>query len=192
MDRDEILAVMSDDTKQYIDNIVDMYNAPYARFIGFEIDSIEPDRVVCHMDLVPDLMNSMGRGHGAAVYGLLDHTFACACNVSKPSTGLSCSVNYYRPAQGRLTAVAVPINKSRSLEMYDVRAYNEAGKLVASATCTAFILKGERDGRPALPQLRGARAVEQRHVPEVLQEDTRRARAEEEGEAPRERRRRAR
>ena len=37
MDKDEILARMSEDTKQYIDSVIDMYNAPFARFIGLEI-----------------------------------------------------------------------------------------------------------------------------------------------------------
>ncbi|MDO5861231.1 MAG: PaaI family thioesterase [Thermoplasmata archaeon] len=143
MDKDGILALMADDVKCYADAILDMYNAPYARFLGLEIESLEKDRAVCYLDLRPELMNSMGRGHGASVYGLIDHTFAIACNMSHPSTGQSCNVIYYRPASGRLRAVCVPINRSRSLEIYDVRAYNEDGKLVASATCTAFILKGE-------------------------------------------------
>ena len=87
MDRDEILARMSEDTKQYIDSVIDMYNAPFTRFIGLEIESIEKDRVECSLELRPELMNSMGRGHGGAVYGLIDHTFAIACNMVHPCTG---------------------------------------------------------------------------------------------------------
>lgn len=143
MDRDEILGRMSEDTRQYIDSVMDMYGAPFARFLGVEIESIERDRVVCTLDLRPELMNSMGRGHGGSVYGLIDHTFAIACNMAHPCTGQNSHVSYYRPASGRLRAVCVPINRSRSLEVYDVRVYSEEGKLVASAVCTAFVLKGE-------------------------------------------------
>ncbi|MDO5852475.1 MAG: PaaI family thioesterase [Thermoplasmata archaeon] len=143
MDRDAILARMSDDAKPYIDAIVDMYEAPFARYIGIEIESLEKDRAVCSLELRPELMNSMGRGHGGAVYALIDHTFAIACNMSHPSTGQSNNVVFYRPASGKLTAVCVPINRSRSLEMYDVRVLNGEGKLVASSTCTAFVLRSE-------------------------------------------------
>lgn len=141
MNIDELRSKMSPDTCEYAERIMDMYNAPFARLIGLEIDSISKDRVECHLDLRSDLMNSMGRGHGGAVYGLVDHTFAIIANLVHDSTGQNTSVSFYRPAQGRLTAVAVPVNRSRSLEVYDVRVTNEEGKLVASSICTAFVLR---------------------------------------------------
>ncbi len=143
MNRDEILAKMSDDTKQYIDSVFDMYNAPFARLMGVEIASIERDRVECYLDIRPDQMNSMERGHGATIYTLIDHTFAILCNMTQMATGQATNVTFYRPAFGRIRAVAVPINRSRSLEMYDVRVYNEEGKLVASSVCTSFVLRKE-------------------------------------------------
>lgn len=141
MEIEELRSRMSDDMKQYADRLLDMYTAPYARFLGVEVSSIEKDRTECTLELRPELMNSMGRGHGAAVYGLIDHTFAIACNLEHDSTGQSTTVSFYRPAQGRLRCVAVPVNRSRSLEVYDVRVYSEEGKLVASAMCTAFVLR---------------------------------------------------
>ena len=143
MDRDEILVRMSEGTRQCIDAVMDMYGAPFARLLGVEIESIESDRVECSLEIRPELMNSMARGHGGAVYGLIDHTFAIACNMHHPCTGQNTHISYYRPASGRLRAVCVPINLSRSLEVYDVRVYSEEGKLIASAVCTSFVLKGE-------------------------------------------------
>ncbi len=143
MDRDEILLRMSDDTRMHIDSVMDMYLAPFARLIGIEIDSIEKDRVECHLDITPENMNSMGRGHGGVIFSLIDHTFAIHTNMTHPATGQSANISYYRPATGRIRAVSTPINRSRSLEMYDVKAYGENGKLVASAVCTAFILRSE-------------------------------------------------
>lgn len=141
MDRDELLDRMAPGLEQYADSIMDMYNAPFARFIGLEIASIGKDICECYLDLKPELMNSMGRGHGGSVYALMDHTFAILCNMDAPCTGQSCEVKYYRPAQGRLTATARPVNLSRSLRVYSVEARSEEGKLVASATCTAFVLQ---------------------------------------------------
>ena len=141
MNIDELRSRMSPDVVEFAERIMDMYEAPYARFVGLEIAEIAADRVECYLDLRPELMNSMDRGHGAAIYSLIDHTFAIAANLKHDSTGQNTNVSFYRPAQGRLTAVAVPINRSRSLEVYDVRVTNEEGKLVASAVCTAFVIR---------------------------------------------------
>ncbi len=141
MNIDELRSMMSPDVREYAERIMEMYEAPFARFVGLEISEISRDRVVCYLDLCPELMNSMGRGHGGAVYTLIDHTFAIAANLVHDSTGQNTNVSFYRPAQGRLTAVAVPINRSRSLEVYDVRVTNDEGKLIASSVCTAFVLR---------------------------------------------------
>lgn len=143
MEREEIISRMSEDTRGRIDAVMEMYDAPFARFLGIEIESIGTDRVECSLDLRPELLNSMGRGHGGAIYSLIDHTFAIACNINHPSTGQATSISYYRPATGRIRAVCIPINRSRSLEVYDVKAYSDEGKLLASATCTSFTL-GDR------------------------------------------------
>ena len=141
MNIDELRSMMSPDVREYAERIMEMYEAPFARFVGLEISEISRDRVVCYLDLRPELMSSMGRGHGGAVYTLIDHTFAIAANLVHDSTGQNTNVSFYRPAQGRLTAVAVPINRSRSLEVYDVRVTNDEGKLIASSVCTAFVLR---------------------------------------------------
>ena len=141
MNIDELRSMMSPDVREYAERIMEMYEAPFARFVGLEISEISRDRVVCYLDLRPELMNSMGRGHGGAVYTLIDHTFAIAANLVHDSTGQNTNVSFYRPAQGRLTAVAVPINRSRSFEVYDVRVTNDEGKLIASSVCTAFVLR---------------------------------------------------
>lgn len=145
MDKEDILSRMSEDVRCHIDNIMPMYEAPFARYIGLEIDSISSDRVECSLVLTPELMNSMGRGHGGAIYSLMDHTFAIACNMVHPCTGQSSTISFYRPAEGRIRAVCVPVNRSRSLEIYDVGAYAENGKLLASGTFTSFVLRRDSD-----------------------------------------------
>jgi len=144
MDREEILAVMSEDTKQYIDRVVELFNAPFAREMGLAIESIKEGEVICTMDVKPFMINSMGRMHGGAIYSLIDHTFAIAANMKVDATGQSMEVKYYRPANSKLRCIARPINISRSLEIFDVRAYSEEGKLIASSTCTAFVINGSK------------------------------------------------
>ena len=102
---------------------------------------IEKDEVVCSMFVEPFMKNSMGRAHGAAIYALMDHTFAILSNMTHDGTGQSMEVKYYRPASGKLRCVAKPMNISRSLSVYDVKVFSEEDKLVASASCTAFIIR---------------------------------------------------
>jgi len=141
MEKNELIPLMSEDSKQYADRVLDVFDAPFARQMGIEIESISLDQVVCTMKLKPFMINSMGRVHGAAIYALMDHTFAIMSNMMHDGTGQSMEVKYYRPAMGNMKCVAKPINISRSLAVYDVRAYSEEGKLLASSTCTAFIIK---------------------------------------------------
>jgi acyl-CoA thioesterase len=112
MDRVELLERLSDEAKVHIDRVWDMYNAPFARQMGIEVEYIGFDRVVCTMDLREEHMNSMGRGHGGAVFSLMDHTFAFATNIDDDCTGIETSISYYRPAMGRLKATATPLNIS--------------------------------------------------------------------------------
>ena len=141
MDREDLLSRMSDDVKEYVDDVMKVYNVRFARQMGIEIVSVSHEEVVCEMDLRPDQLNYMGFGHGGAIFALVDHTFGIQCNIEHPCTSQNIAINYYRPAQGRLRAISHPINRSRSLEVYEVRVLSEEGKLVASAVCTAFVLK---------------------------------------------------
>ena len=141
MNADELRSKMDEELHQYVDNVMDMYNAPFARMMGIEIVSLSKDEAVCEMDLRPEQLNYMGFGHGGVIFALADHTFGIQCNIEHPCTTQNIAINFYRPAQGRLRAVSRPINRSRSLEVYEVRVLSEEGKLVASAVNTAFVLK---------------------------------------------------
>lgn len=141
MDREEILSILAPEVKQHIDRVEEMYNAPFARMMGIELVSVSKDEVVCTMELKPEHMNSHGIGHGAAVYSLIDHAFAFATNIEKDATGINCDIRYHRPAKGKLTARTRAVNRSRSLEVFEINVYNEEGKLVASSTCTSFVIK---------------------------------------------------
>ncbi len=142
MNDEELRVRMLEDVKAYADNVTDMYNAPFARMMGMEVVSISTDECVCKTEICPGHMNSMGRGHGTVIHALVDHTFAILCNPKHPCTGQSTTIKHYRPAQGRLKVVCRPVNRFRSLEIYEVCVFSEKGKLVVSVVNTAFVLKG--------------------------------------------------
>lgn len=141
MDKTELLPRMTEDTRQYADRVLDVLSAPFAQHMGLKIESISRDEVVCTMEIQPFMINSMGRVHGGAIYALMDHTFAIISNMLHDGTGQSTEVKFYRPANSALRCVAKPINISRSLAIYDVRVYSAEGKLIASSTCTGFIIQ---------------------------------------------------
>lgn len=143
MDKEGILALMSEDVKQYADAELEVYNAPFARDLGIEITFLGRDHVKLYLDIVPKHINSRGFVHGAVIYGLIDHSLAFAANMAEEAVGQSSNIIYHRPLQeGRLEVETVLVNRSRSLSVYDSKAYSN-GKLIASATLTAFRL-GER------------------------------------------------
>jgi len=141
MEKAELLPLMSEDTKQYADRVLKVFSAPFAQHMGLKIESISMDEVVCSLEIQPFMINSMGRVHGGAIYALLDHTFAIISNMVHDGTGQSTEVKFYRPATTNLRCVAKPINLSRSLGIYDIRVYSDEGKLIASSTCTGFVIR---------------------------------------------------
>jgi acyl-CoA thioesterase len=126
-----------------IDRIKELYNAPFARSVGMEIESITPDQARLFLDIRPEHINSRGFVHGAVIYALADHTLAFVANIDEEAVGQSAYIIYHRPGlPGRLESVATMTNRSKNLKVYDIR-ITENGKLIASSTFTAFRL-GEK------------------------------------------------
>lgn len=141
-DRD-FLAKMSPDTFCYLDNVRDLYNAPYARANNIEIESITADEVRLSMVIEDKHMNGLGFCHGGASYGLTDHTFAFASNLRCCALGQCTNIIYHRSVKkGKLESVSKLINESKSISVYDIKVYCE-GKLISTATCTAFKIRKE-------------------------------------------------
>ena len=146
MEMETLRGLVDPGKHDWLDNIHEMCNAPYAVRNGIELVSIDGEgTVVMRKDVLPHDLNSNGVVHGAATFGLIDHTFAVIGNIDYRTVGLSCNITYYRPCFGsEITAEARLINESRTLITADVSVRSE-GKLIASATCIGF--KGERPRR---------------------------------------------
>jgi uncharacterized protein (TIGR00369 family) len=142
MDIETLKTIVCSEYHEYLPRVLDMCRAPYAVANEIELVKITPDCVTMRKIIRPEDMNSMGRVHGAALYGLADHTFAVACNLKHDGTGQSCNVIYHRPCfDDVVTAEAKLINESKSLGIWDVRLYS-GGKMRMSAICTGFKING--------------------------------------------------
>ncbi len=138
MDVETLKNIVSPELQEYLPRILEMCNAPYAVANDIELVSLTPDCTRMKKKIGPDDMNSMGRVHGAALFGLIDHTFAIAANVKSDGTGQCCNIIYHRPCTDlEIESEARLINESKSLVIFDVKIYS-GGKLRVSATCTGF------------------------------------------------------
>ncbi len=145
MDKEELVPFLSEDCLQYIDNILEMVNAPYFVSNGMRPVSISREKVVIEMVCAPGTRNSNGFIHGGAIYGGMDHAYAILVNIAGHAVGQASNLSYYRPARADvLRFEATVVNESRSLFYSYVKAF-EGDKLLASGMFTAFKLNEVHD-----------------------------------------------
>jgi acyl-CoA thioesterase len=78
----------------------------FSTFMGMRTISASESEVKVEMDLKGKL-NSVGTGHGGAIFSLADQAFAIACNLGENTqVARSASIKYIRPARGVLVATA--------------------------------------------------------------------------------------
>ena len=139
MDMETLRGLVDPELYEWLDNILEMCNAPYAVGNGIELIRAEKEYVSMRKTVSPGDLNSNGVVHGAASYGLIDHVFAVICNMDVRTVGLSCNIIYHRPCFGSvMEAEAKVINRSKSLMTVEVTLRSE-GKLIATATCIGFV-----------------------------------------------------
>lgn len=141
MDKEAVSSIVSEDCKQYMDNILGMLSAPYFVENGMEAARISMEGVEVRKDIRPCDRNSNGFWHGGTIYGVMDHAFAIISNIEGHAVGQNCNLNYYRPGRGDvIIAKARFINTSRSLYYVYVEAF-DGEKLIASGIFTSFRLQ---------------------------------------------------
>ncbi|MGW4848888.1 PaaI family thioesterase [Nocardia brasiliensis] len=119
--------------------------------LGMEVDLIEQGKVVFAVRTRPDFANPLGTTHGGICATLLDSVMGCAVHTTLAAgvgyTTLELKVNYIRavPTDGqRITATGTTIHVGRSTATAEGRVVDEQGRLVAHATTTCAIFRGNR------------------------------------------------
>ncbi|MDR1690820.1 MAG: PaaI family thioesterase [Candidatus Methanoplasma sp.] len=139
MDMETLRGLVDTELHEWLDNILEMCNAPYAADNGIELVRASKDAVVMKKDIIPRDLNSNGVVHGAVQFGIIDHTSAVLGNMDVRTVGMSCNIVYFRPCfGGTIEAEARLINRSKSLVTAEVSLRCE-DKLIASSTCIGFI-----------------------------------------------------
>ena len=145
MDMETLRGLVDPEMHEWLDNIYEMCNAPYAAENGIELISASKGSVLMRKAVAPNDHNSNGVVHGAASFGLADHAFAVICNMDVRTVGLSCNIIYHRPCFGDvIEAEAKLISESKTLMTVEVKIRSE-NKLIATAICIGF--KAEKPKR---------------------------------------------
>ncbi|MFI9401240.1 PaaI family thioesterase [Nocardia sp. NPDC052316] len=119
--------------------------------LGMEVDLLEQGKVVFALRTRPEFANPLGTTHGGICATLLDSVMGCAVHSTLEAgvgyTTLELKINYIRavPTDGqRLIATGTTIHVGRTTATAEGRVVDEQGRLVAHATTTCVIFRGNR------------------------------------------------
>jgi len=119
---------------------------PFARLLGIEFQTVEPERLVATMTVRPDMVTRPETLHGGAVMSFADTVGAVATVVNLPAgmvtTTMESKTNFVRaaPVGTEVTGTAEPVHKGRSTQVWTTRITLPDGRLVAQVTQTQMVM----------------------------------------------------
>jgi len=122
---------------------------PIADLVGFRIDEASGGRAVASMQAGPQHANPMGTLHGGVLCDLADAAmgmaFVSTLSSDESFTTMALSINFFRPVwQTLLRAEARVVNRGKNVGYLECDVTDQDNKLVARATSTCFVLRGEQ------------------------------------------------
>jgi uncharacterized protein (TIGR00369 family) len=114
-----------------------LLRSPFNAFLNLEVQSVNLDRqeLVVHVQMRPEFERMAGSGqwHGGPIAAAIDVTgdYALAMLIGNPLPTIHLSVDYLRPAHGRLKLVARVRRRGKTVGVVDVEVLNESGVLLA-------------------------------------------------------------
>lgn len=121
---------------------------PVAVLIGIRVVSFGNGEAVFELKADRRHHNPMGTVHGGILCDIADaamgYAFASTLGPGESFTTLELKINFLRPVfDEKLTASAKVTHRGRSVGMVECDVSNEGGKLVARASSTCTVLRGE-------------------------------------------------
>lgn len=108
----------------------------FAKFLGIEFTELGADRTVLTCTITPDMRQPYGILHGGVHCSLVETAASIAAALwlgdRGSVVGVANHTNFLRAMRsGRLTAVASPIQRGRSQQLWQVIVSDDAGRAVA-------------------------------------------------------------
>ncbi len=119
---------------------------PFAAFLGIELVSAAPDRIVGEMTVREDLCTRPAVLHGGAVMAFADTLGAFGTIANLPegagTTTIESKTNFIAPAPvgTRVVGEATPVHRGRRTMIWQTRISTPEGRLVALVTQTQLVL----------------------------------------------------
>jgi uncharacterized protein (TIGR00369 family) len=122
---------------------------PVARLIGFEAKNIGVGRATVVLAAGPQHANPMGTLHGGILCDIADAAmgmaFASTLAPEESFTTVELKINFFRPVwNARLRAEATVLQRGRMIGYVECTINDEESRLVAKATSTCMVLRGQK------------------------------------------------
>src|SRR5215469_2136138 len=123
-------------------------DVPVARLIGFEAKEITDGRAVVTLAAGPQHANPMGTLHGGVLCDISDAAmgmaFASTLAPGESFTSVELKINFFRPVwQAQLRAEGKVVRRGSTVGYIECEILDESGRLVAKASSTCMVLRGE-------------------------------------------------
>src|SRR5438552_7419876 len=127
-----------------------IYPPAIAKTLGFRLIEVGPGTAT--MEIVVDTdkhANPMGTIHGGVLCDIADAAIGTAhattLDENESFTSIDLQINFFRPLwNGRIRAVAKPVNVGNQINRYICDIVRDDGKLVAQVTSTVMTLRGDQ------------------------------------------------
>jgi 1,4-dihydroxy-2-naphthoyl-CoA hydrolase len=124
--------------------------SPFDELVGTRVVEASGERVVAELDVRPEHHQPMGYVHGGVLTTVIETTASVGATLALDGRGVALGVSNTTEflgavAAGRLTIAATRLQRSRSLQLWEVAVSDERGRLIAHGTVRLFNRRaGER------------------------------------------------
>jgi uncharacterized protein (TIGR00369 family) len=120
-----------------------------ARLIGFEVKEVADGTAVITLAAGPQHANPMGTLHGGVLCDVADAAmgiaFASTLAPDESLTTVELKINFFRPVwEARLRAEGKVVRRGSTLAYTECEISDEQGRLVAKASSTCMVLRGQK------------------------------------------------
>ncbi|PEN12691.1 esterase [Longibacter salinarum] len=121
-----------------------------AELLDIEVVEMSEDRVVATMPVTPKHHQPFGVLHGGVSVVLAESVASIGAYLAAPdgyvAMGIEINANHIRAVRdGTVTAVATPVHRGRSTQVWQVEIKGANDKLVCVSRCTLAIVKKQND-----------------------------------------------
>jgi acyl-CoA thioesterase len=118
---------------------------PLRRFLGMDIEDVEPGHAIAHIEVKADLLNPNGTVHGGVLFTMVDTAMGKATMTSleegQRCASIEIQIRFLRPVgEGRLEADATVVRRGRKIVHLESRIHDTNRALVATGAGTFAVI----------------------------------------------------